>query len=420
MINNTFLSRLNWLIKGRNIRGLQSYDLFVPKTNYNNYAEELEKIRVVMSNPALLKVIKLQADLFSIGKFVEKTPSGEIVENSEMLDLLNYPNFFTTNQKQFLWDYIFWRSLGTARLMIDKNLRDFKKSNLYFLDNSKIEYPQFILDNGDKFILTDQTFKKFQDSLIKYTYLDGTTEKIPLKKVLHFFDNTNTTGNWYNGFSTIETLYKVLSNSELGLDAKNTNLNLAGQFMVSSNNGIESSMMQADDKKNIETKIGKGEKNIHAVRTAIDIKRFVENIANLKLDDSYLHDYFTIGSIYGIPKDVLEAFNSGTYENQETARMSLVDYVLSPKSEDLCDSLTNYFDYPNKLYLSWDHCSFMQQSETMRYNKELRRANVLRRLLDSGVDPEDATRLLNYSFEKPINYDPNKRTTRAISESENG
>lgn len=404
------------LISGSNTRGLQEFQRFAPKTKFNNYDEEIEKLRVVMSNPALLKIIKIKCDLFSIGKFVEKTQGGEILEDSEMLRFLKKPNFFQ-NQKQFLWDFMFWNCLGNARLMIDSKV--IKEDNvMYFLDSSKIEFPQYIIDNCDKLVLSKQTFKKFEDQTAKYIYNNGDDTKIPFSKIITYVDNTNGAGNWYNGFSTVEALFKVLSNSELALDAKNTNLNLAGQFMVSQNGGLDSSMMQPEDKKNIETKIGGGKKNIHAVRTAIDIKRFVENIANLELDKSFNSDTQIIGSIYGIPRDVIEAFDSSKFTNQEIARASLVDYVLKPKSEDLCEGILNHFAHSNELEMTWDHCSFMQESEEQRFNKELKRAQVLNSLLASGVDPQDAQELLNYEFKKLIKYEKaTARTSGAASES---
>jgi hypothetical protein len=398
-----FRTRLANLILGNNIQGLQHYERFIPKTQYNDYAEELEKLRVVMSNPALLRVIKIKCDLFSIGKIIEKDAQGEIVEESELQTFFEKPNFFQ-NQKQFLWDFMFWTCLGNARLMIDSKVVN-DNNVMYWLDSSKVEFPKYILDNADKLVLSKQTFKKFQDQNIEYRYTNGTKINIPFKKIINYTDNTNGAGNWFNGFSTIEALYKVLSNSELSLDAKNTNLNLAGQFMVAHGGGLDSSMMQPEDKENIENKIGKGKKNIHAVRTAIDIKRFVEDIAKLKLDDSYNNDLQIIGSVYGIPKDVIEAFESSTYTNQQIARMSLVDYVLKPKSEDFLEGIRKHFDYANDLEMSWEHCSFMQESEEQRYSKELKRAHVLRRLLESGVDAVDAEALLNYEFTNPIKYE---------------
>ena len=133
-----FRTRLANLILGNNIQGLQHYERFIPKTQYNDYAEELEKLRVVMSNPALLRVIKIKCDLFSIGKIIEKDAQGEIVEESELQTFFEKPNFFQ-NQKQFLWDFMFWTCLGNARLMIDSKVVN-DNNVMYWLDSSKVEF----------------------------------------------------------------------------------------------------------------------------------------------------------------------------------------------------------------------------------------------------------------------------------------
>ena len=179
-----FRTRLANLILGNNIQGLQHYERFIPKTQYNDYAEELEKLRVVMSNPALLRVIKIKCDLFSIGKIIEKDAQGEIVEESELQTFFEKPNFFQ-NQKQFLWDFMFWTCLGNARLMVDSKVLN-NNNVMYWLDSSKVEFSKYILDNADKLVLSKQTFKKFQDQNIEYRYTNGTKINIPFKKITNY------------------------------------------------------------------------------------------------------------------------------------------------------------------------------------------------------------------------------------------
>ena len=117
---------------------------------------------------------------------------------------------------------------------------------------------------------------------------------------------------------------------------------------------------------------------------------------------------------------MIEAFESSTYTNQQIARMSLVDYVLKPKSEDFLEGIRKHFEYANDLEMSWEHCSFMQESEEQRYSKELKRAHVLRRLLESGVDAVDAEALLNYEFTNPIKYEKgNTGASTGFEDSEN-
>ncbi|MEN6384064.1 MAG: hypothetical protein ABFD79_02590, partial [Phycisphaerales bacterium] len=45
------------------------FTMMSSRAQFNNYAEIERKLQVVLSNPALLKVICLQCDLFSLGKF---------------------------------------------------------------------------------------------------------------------------------------------------------------------------------------------------------------------------------------------------------------------------------------------------------------------------------------------------------------
>jgi hypothetical protein len=99
----------------------------------------------------------------------------------------------------------------------------------------------------------------------------------------------------------------------------------------------------------------------------------------LKLDDSYYNDFFMIGSMYGIPKDVLESAIRGnsTYDNQEKAIGRHVDYVMKPKGQMLTDELEEKFGYKD-LKMSWGHLSFNQVFE-------LQKETVIKAKLDNAI-----------------------------------
>ena len=78
-----------------------------------------------------------------------------------------------------------------------------------------------------------------------------------------------------------------------------------------------------------------GGKAVHAVSKMLEIRRFVEDMASLELDKKYLNAYYLIGKMYGIPRDVLEAYESSTFENQEKARGAHVSYALQPRGNAL-------------------------------------------------------------------------------------
>ena len=65
-----------------------------------------------------------------------------------------------------------------------------------------------------------------------------------------------------------------------------------------------------------------------------------------------------IGSMYNIPKEVLDAYlQKSTFENQEKARGAHVEQALQPKGSDLMDTIERMFGYNNvgiDLQINWD------------------------------------------------------------------
>ena len=144
------------------------------------------------------------------------------------------------------------------------------------------------------------------------------------------------------------------------------------------------------------------------LKTLVEIKRFVENLGNLQLDQAYQADYFIIGSMYGIPRDVLEtALTSSTFENQEKARMAHVSYTLQPKGNDFMDSLENYFGYDvakKNIVIEWEHLPFMQVFEKEKADQQKVKIESLILLLDKGVPIEEVNEYLktNFTIKEPV------------------
>jgi hypothetical protein len=158
-------------------------------------------------------------------------------------------------------------------------------------------------------------------------------------------------------------------------------------------------MMGKDEKEDIKTKL-RNKESVHVVKSMVEIRRFVENMKNLELDKSYMNAYFLIGNMYNIPRDVLEAFNSSTYENQEKARGMHVYYTLDPKGEDMSEGIRRYFDDPMKLVLSFDHLPFVQVMELDREKVKAEKIKNLDSLLKLGLDQDEALKYLDLDFKK--------------------
>ena len=351
----------------------------------------------------MMKVIALQCDLFSLGEIKVLDKSGQPIENDPFLTLINQPNPFQT-KSQFLWDYMFWQMLGTAYCYCDSEVVEKPDNRLYFLDPSKIEWPKSLSDDRDKLIFSSDTFKKTQKTTnLTYRYFDNSTYKFPLNRLIISTDLTNGTGNWYKGASRIDALYKVITNSEEALNAKNINVRYSGKFMVagtSDPNDTTRLPLGEEEKQDIETKMN-GSKQVHAMKSLIEIKRFVENMKVLELGDAFMEDYYIIGLEYGIPRDVLEASATGsTYENQEKARMAHISYCLQPKGNELMNAFERKFGYVDgrNIVMDWSHLPLTAVFEEAKAKVKESKIKSLGELLKLGVPLDEANEYLGLTF----------------------
>jgi hypothetical protein len=110
-----FLKSLGLSIFGQRANfGLRYLDT---QTKFNTYGLDREKLLMVLSNPAALKVISLQCDLFSLGRVCVKDAKDKEIEADPFLDFIGNPNPFQT-EAQFKWDFMFWLMLGNCNTYI--------------------------------------------------------------------------------------------------------------------------------------------------------------------------------------------------------------------------------------------------------------------------------------------------------------
>lgn len=384
--------------------------MFGTSPQFNDYLEDQKKITAVFTNPAVLKVFCLQCDLFSLAKPYVYQGETEL-KDDPVLKLLNNPNPFQSCS-QLLWDFMFWNMLGTDYLYVDSNVPENQDNKLYHLDISKIEFPRELEKLKDRLFFSKQSLNELYKLKVKYKYEDGQTLEIPMSKIVVLTDISNGFGNWFKGNSRIDALYKIITNSEKALDATNINLDLAGKVLIGGTTDpkdVTKTPMGELEKQSIE-KMALGSKKIHAVKSMIEVKRFVEDMRSLELGKTYLDQYYLIGSMYNVPRDVLEAYNSSTYENQEKARANHVSYTLEPKGCDLMGALSKRFSYTEKgkeIILDWSHLPFMQVFETERAKTKNMNVQTLNGLLKAGIKFEAANKFLDLGF-KPNDYEQPK------------
>ena len=91
----------------RDTSGSWWFDVLNGKSNYEKLTEE-QRMRYMLTNPALAKVVSMNCDIFSLGK-IERVDG----ENDAFLEALKKPNYFQT-LRQFLWSYRYYTMFGNA------------------------------------------------------------------------------------------------------------------------------------------------------------------------------------------------------------------------------------------------------------------------------------------------------------------
>jgi hypothetical protein len=423
---------LNFIQKG--IANFLGYDRFVnpiyferyssqfvdPHTDYQDFSEDSRKLNIVFTNSAVLKVFQLCCNMMSLGKiYVYK---GDVNQKTDpFLDFIKKPNFFQ-QRNQYLWDYQFWKMIGNAYAYVDSKRVDNEKNKSYFLDSSKIKLPVEMLEMKDRIVLSDATINKINSFDVSYYYSNGEKTSFKWANIIHVPDLTNGVGNWFKGPSKIDAMYKIICNNEQGLDSTNINLRFAGKFIVAGKSAVEDVTkipLSNPEKEDIENK-ALSNNPVHALKSLVDVKRFVEDAAIVgELNKNYLETYFMIGSLWDIPKDVLEAFNSGTYENQEKARGAFISYCLSPSGEQLMTAFEDFFGYTDKsIIIDWEHLPFMQvfakeRAETNKVNSE-----TLLNYMKAGVKVAEINSILDLNLTE-LDYDRAERSNQSGTNSQN-
>lgn len=347
----------------RDVNGNWFYEMFSSRNKATELKSYKAKLNTVLCNPALMKVFSLHCDLYSLGR-TNLYQNNELKEEHFLYSIKKKPNPFQT-WKQFDWDYKFWRMLGMGIMYRTNNVFN-ESTQLYWLNPAYIDF-----GNGknrfSQFIFSALGFKKLTQETIKYTFPDGTETKIKLSELSFFFDLSNgLNGNWFEGASRLDALYKIVANNEMALDAQSINLEFSQKFMVNGKNSLEDvsqTPMGDTEKQDIERSV-RSNKKVHAVKTPIDVKRFVDDIARLKLDDAYFNTAYIVGNMFNTPKDILEYSlkDGSTFENQEKSMARMVEYCLKPAGEDYTDELESLFGFED-VRKEWSHLMFNQVFE---------------------------------------------------------
>lgn len=364
--------------------------------DFISFRSEEEKLLYSISNPAFLKIASMQCDLFSLGKF-KLTRNGETVENHPLLEVLKKPNFHQETS-EFLWEWFFWLMLGCSPVRATaNNFNSLVPPLLIPLEPMNLEFPKL---PNPRTILTEESYNESKSKEFKYHVKNGLVQKIPGTEMIIKNDLGIDTSI---KASRIEALLKIIQNNERTIDSQNINIRYAGRFMISGRSDVDDVSvlpMTQDEKEDIERK-SLSNKPVEAVKSMIEIQKYVKDKMFLNLGEAYNQTYLQIGNMYGIPRDVLDAFNSSTFENQEKAQGRQVTYTLQPKSRVLGNAILSHFGMNEEfdLELSYDHLPFMQVFEKERMERKEKTIDIFSKLIALGVSVEQANEYLETNFE---------------------
>jgi hypothetical protein len=339
-------------------------------------------MQTVLDSPAALFVFKLIAEYYAMGKYNTYTEN-KLDEEDYLYEKIGNPNQWQT-WSDFDQNYIFNILLGNAYLYEQNGV-------MYFLIENNIQ-----LSRDQREAFKTLSFSKYGTETKKniqkgtFTYKTGSsTLTLDLAKLHIIQDTSGVNGDWYQGVSRLDALYGIVTNSNLAVSAEEVNLEFSQKFMVSGQhdqNDITSQMMGKDEKGSLEKNARSG-KNIFATGSKVDVHHFVDNIADLKLDDSFFSKVYIIAKMYGVPKDIVEMSLKGgaTFENQEKAMGRMIDYCLKPLGQKLTDVFENIFNLQD-LRKEFTHLSFNKIFEQERANVKQTQINNLKVSAELGLD----------------------------------
>lgn len=351
----------------RDSNGGWFFSMFSSKTYY----KKLNQKDAYIFNPAVHKSVSLIKNTGSLANF-------NLYEN----DKLKVKNFlYTIKPKpnpyqtwtEFVSDYLFWISMGTAYYYKDSGIIE-KNRNHYWLDpcNFDNKTKQLFEKLGKKPTSSNKTEIDLKH-IIKYNFNGTQTIDIPLKQVVPIHSDLSF-NNWYEGRSVLDALEKIVSNSESSLDAKNINLHFVQKFLLFAKNvgadhmAVLNGFTDSNEKNDLKQKALSDEKVLVSGADNIELKRFVEKFKELGLDESFLNDYLLVGLLFDIPLDLLDSWLKGKGltsqgDSQEKSMVRFIEMCIMPKLQKLTDVMELTMNPNQEVKAEFTHLGFMRVVE---------------------------------------------------------
>jgi len=361
---------------------------FIDSEGFDNNSNYL---KMSLENPILMTIIALRCKIYSQMKIKHLNANGDIIENSQIVNLLKAPNVFQSQEDFFFQQMWFLSSYGTNYTYQLKPLSEVKA--LYNLIPTNVDFNQS--EKINKFILTDKDYNDYSKKKIKYTF-DDVTHYIELKNIIATYDLAN--GLIENSFnsspSRVKGIKRTLANIDEAIKAKNVNLQMAQKYLVGNKSTGNEAQIQDSDRKDIFQKISK--KNLMITNANVEVKHLVSDLKRLFLDEQMANDALTCLLAYDMSKDVLNYFSNSTstYENKEKAMVDYLQNSIQVDANNTMNSFNDQFGLNEKgemLVASYDHHPAMSKVVAEKIGTLKSMQEVIKLSLENGtITPTDA------------------------------
>ena len=361
---------------------------FIDSEGFDNNSNYL---KMSLENPILMTIIALRCKIYSQMKIKHLNANGDVIENSQILNLLKAPNVFQSQEDFFFQQMWFLSSYGTNYTYQLKPTSEVKA--LYNLIPTNVDFNQS--EKLNKFIITDKDYNDYSKKKIKYT-LDNTQYNIELKNIIATYDLANgLTENSFNSSpSRVKGIKKTLANIDEAIKAKNVNLQMAQKYLVGNKSTGNEAQIQETDRKDIFQKISK--KNLMITNANVEVKHLVSDLKRLFLDEQMSNDALTCLLAYDMSKDVLNYFSNSTstYENKEKAMVDYLQNSIQVDANNTMNSFNDQFGLNEKgemLVASYDHHPAMSKVVAEKIGTLKSMQEVIKLSLENGtITPADA------------------------------
>lgn len=373
-------------------------DVFYDVNSYNDWFSMGNNMSMAMNHPILSPALLFVSKLFSQARFKLKDKvTGEIVEKSPYLDLLNNPN--PTQTLGDLLEALLFTEIanGVGVLYLKRNVLKSEPNSIYVLDFSKIKFPDKL--KSGNFINMSQE-ESYLNTKVIYDEANENLE-IKLKDLMFFYDLPNVGfNNPFKAQSRIAGLHQTLINTQDSLIAKNIILKSNGKELIS---GIKEGFpLSPEEKKQIEDNYSNNygmtfsRKRGIVVGATVTHKSLHIALRDLGLDESVKTDGNIIYTALHIPKDILSLeAKKTTYNNFKESMSSYIQNEMQSTLDGFCATLNKrLIDGRYEIVGNYDHLPIMQYILIERYNSVLKRADALLRLRQAGLPDKEALKLV--------------------------